>query len=85
MSQYTPSAINPRKRRNPRFSAFVNTVGIDLPPRGDDCRSRSAEFSMRVMLAEAGVRGDGGGGDNDGDNDDEIHPSTQKSHVIWSP
>ena len=38
---------------------------------------------MRVMLAEAGVRGDGGGGD--GDNDDEIHPSTQKSHVIWSP
>ena len=37
---------------------------------------------MRVMLAEAGVRGDG---DNDGDNDSEIHPSTQKSHVIWSP
>ena len=83
MSQYTPSAINPRKRRNPRFSAFVNTVGIDLPPRGDDCRSRSAEFSMRVMLAEAGVRGDGDGGD--GNNDDEINPSTQKSHVIWSP
>ena len=82
MSQYTPSAINPRKRRNPRFSAFVNTVGIDLPLRGDDCRSRSAEFSMRVMLAEAGVRGDG---DNDGDSDNEIRPSTQKSHVIWSP
>ena len=82
MSQYTPSAINPRKRRNPRFSAFVNTVGIDLPLRGDDCRSRSAEFSMRVMLAEAGVRGDG---DNDGDNDNEIRPATQKSHVIWSP
>ena len=42
---------------------------------------------MRVMLAEAGVRGDGGGGDNDSDNDNdsEIHPSTQKSHVIWSP
>ena len=39
---------------------------------------------MRVMLAEAGVRGDGDGG-GDGDNDDEIHPSTQKSHVIWSP
>ena len=39
---------------------------------------------MRVMLAEAGVRGDG---DNDGDsdNDSEIRPSTQKSHVIWSP
>ena len=37
---------------------------------------------MRVMLAEAGVRGDG---DNDGDNDNEIRPSTQKSHVIWSP
>ena len=37
---------------------------------------------MRVMLAEAGARGDG---DNDGDNDDEIRPSTQKSHVIWSP
>ena len=36
---------------------------------------------MRVMLAEAGVRGDGGGSDNDG----EIRPSTQKSHVIWSP
>ena len=82
MSQYTPSAINPRKRRNNRFSAFVKTVGIDLPLRGDDCRSRSAEFSMRVMLAEAGVRGDG---DNDGDNDNEIRPATQKSHVIWSP
>ena len=42
---------------------------------------------MRVMLAEAGVRGDGGGGDNDNDNDNdsEIRPSTQKSHVIWSP
>mgnify|MGYP000908611982 CR=1 FL=1 len=43
---------------------------------------------MRVMLAEAGVRGngDGGGdGDNDSDNDGEIRPSTQKSHVIWSP
>ena len=38
---------------------------------------------MRVMLAEAGVRGDGGGGD--GDNDGEIRPSIQKSHVIWSP
>ena len=38
---------------------------------------------MRVMLAEAGARGDGDGGD--GDNDSEIHPSTQKSHVIWSP
>ena len=37
---------------------------------------------MRVMLAEAGVRGDG---DNDGDNDNEIRPSSQKSHVIWSP
>lgn len=39
---------------------------------------------MRVMLAEAGVRGDG---DNDGDsdNDGEIRPTTQKSHVIWSP
>ena len=35
---------------------------------------------MRVMLAEAGVRGDG-----DGDNDGETRPSTQKSHVIWSP
>ena len=36
------------------------------------------------MLAEAGVRGDG---DNDGDsdNDGEIRPTTQKSHVIWSP
>ena len=45
---------------------------------------------MRVMLAEAGVRGDGDGGDGDndggdGDNDGEIHPTTQKSHVIWSP
>ena len=39
---------------------------------------------MRVMLAEAGVRGDGDN-DSDSDNDDEIHPSTQKSHVIWSP
>ena len=38
---------------------------------------------MRVMLAEAGVRGDGDGGD--GDSDNEIRPSTQKSHVIWSP
>ena len=37
---------------------------------------------MRVMLAEAGVRGDG---DNDGDNDGETRPTTQKSHVIWSP
>ena len=37
---------------------------------------------MRVMLAEAGVRGDG---DNDGDNDSETRPTTQKSHVIWSP
>jgi len=37
---------------------------------------------MRVMLAEAGVRGDG---DNDGDNDNKIRPATQKSHVIWSP
>ena len=37
---------------------------------------------MRVMLAEAEVRGDG---DNDGDGDNEIRPSTQKSHVIWSP
>ena len=37
---------------------------------------------MRVMLAEAGVRGDGDGG---GDNDNEIRPATQKSHVIWSP
>ena len=86
MSQYTPSAINPRKRRNPRFSAFVNTVGIDLPLRGDDCRSRSAVFSMRVRLAEAGVRGYGDNDrDNDNDNDSEIRPSTQKSHVIWSP
>ena len=41
---------------------------------------------MRVMLAEAGVRGDGDNdGDNDNDNDSEIRPSTQKSHVIWSP
>ena len=39
---------------------------------------------MRVMLAEAGVRGDGDGG-GDGDNDSEIRPSSQKSHVIWSP
>ena len=38
---------------------------------------------MRVMLAEAGVRGDGDGGD--GDNDSEMRPATQKSHVIWSP
>ena len=38
---------------------------------------------MRVMLAEAGVRGDGGDGDNDSDG--EIRPSSQKSHVIWSP
>ena len=38
---------------------------------------------MRVMLAEAGVRGDGDGGDSD--NDGEIRPTTQKSHVIWSP
>ena len=38
---------------------------------------------MRVMLAEAGARGDGDGGD--GDNDGEIRPTTQKSHVIWSP
>ena len=37
---------------------------------------------MRVMLAEAGVRGDG---DNDSDSDNEIRPATQKSHVIWSP
>ena len=43
------------------------------------------------MLAEAGLRGDGGGGDggdgndNDNDNDCEIRPATQKSHVIWSP
>ena len=37
---------------------------------------------MRVMLAEAGARGDG---DNDGDSDNEIRPATQKSHVIWSP
>lgn len=54
---------------------------------------------MRVMLAEAGVRGDGSGGgsnggSNGGDGDDgggddgnggETRPSTQKSHVIWSP
>ena len=44
---------------------------------------------MRVMLAEAGVRGDGDNdsdSDNDSDNDDdEIRPSIQKSHVIWSP
>ena len=51
---------------------------------------------MRVMLAEAGVRGDGSdGGDSGGDgnggggsgsgNDSEPRPSTQKSHVIWSP
>lgn len=44
---------------------------------------------MRVMLAEAGVRGDGDGGDGDNDSDNdgdgEIRPSTQKSHVIWSP
>ena len=46
---------------------------------------------MRVMLAEAGVRGDGdGGGDGssnggDNDNDGETRPATQKSHVIWSP
>ena len=39
---------------------------------------------MRVMLAEAGVRGDGDN-DSDNDNDNEIRPSTQKSHVIWSP
>ena len=39
---------------------------------------------MRVMLAEAGVRGDGDGG-GDGDNDSDIRPPTQKSHVIWSP
>ena len=39
---------------------------------------------MRVMLAEAGVRGDGDN-DSDNDNDSEIRPSTQKSHVIWSP
>ena len=37
---------------------------------------------MRVMLAEAGVRGDG---DNDSDSDNEIRPATQKTHVIWSP
>ena len=38
------------------------------------------------MLAEAGVRGDGDNdSDNDNDNDSEIRPSTQKSHVIWSP
>ena len=41
---------------------------------------------MRVMLAEAGVRGDGsGGGSSGGGNDSEPRPSTQKSHVIWSP
>ena len=40
---------------------------------------------MRVMLAEAGVRGDGDGGDSDSDSDNEIRPATQKSHVIWSP
>ena len=40
---------------------------------------------MRVMLAEAGVRGDGDGGDSDSDSDNEIRPSTQKSHVIWPP
>lgn len=41
---------------------------------------------MRVMLAEAGARGDGDNdSDNDNDNDNEIRPSTQKSHVIWSP
>jgi len=41
---------------------------------------------MRVMLAEAGVRGDGDNdSDNDNDNDSEIRPSSQKSHVIWSP
>ena len=40
---------------------------------------------MRVMLAEAGVRGDGDNDGGDGDNDGEIHPTTQKSHVIWSP
>ena len=37
---------------------------------------------MRVMLAEARARGDG---DNDSDNDGETRPTTQKSHVIWSP
>ena len=41
---------------------------------------------MRVMLAEAGVRGDGSGGGGGGSgNDSEPRPSTQKSHVIWSP
>lgn len=48
---------------------------------------------MRVMLAEAGVRGDGSGGGSSGGgssnggggNGGETHPSTQKSHVIWSP
>ena len=51
---------------------------------------------MRVMLAEAGVRGDGSsnGGDSNGGsgnggggsgNDSEPRPSTQKSHAIWSP
>ena len=47
---------------------------------------------MRVMLAEAGVRGDGsdgggndGGSSNGGGDGGETHPSTQKSHVIWSP
>ena len=39
---------------------------------------------MRVMLAEAGVRGDGDN-DSDSDSDNEIRPATQKSHVIWSP
>lgn len=53
---------------------------------------------MRVMLAEAGVRGDGSGGgsssggsnggggsSSNGGSDSESHPSTQKSHAIWSP